>query len=141
MLAGNLHLHHALLHVQAPNLPLPACVNSCMATVAKLINGVVEKVYIVWPSPGGRLSSIPYRIGFCALLGFLLVFIMMIVGRIAYLTEDRQCIIGFQPVSTLTALVVDLFVNILLTSLFLWPLWRSKLLSPNIRRAASRTLL
>jgi hypothetical protein len=112
-----------------------------MAIVTKLINGIVEKVYIVWPSTGGRWSSNPYRIGFCALLGFVVVLIMMVIGRIAYLTEDRQCIIGLQKASSMTTLFVDLSLNILLTSLFLWPLWRSKLLSPNIRRVASRTLV
>ena len=101
----------------------------------------VEKVYIVWPSKRGRWASIPYRIGFCAVLGFVVVLIMMIVGRIAYLTDDRRCIIGLQKASSMTTLFVDLFVNILLTCLFLWPLWRSKLLSPNIRRVASRTLV
>jgi hypothetical protein len=102
---------------------------------------IVEKVYIVWPSKGGRWSSIPYRVGFCAVLGFGVVLIMMVIGRIAYLTDDNQCIIGLSKASSMTALFVDLFVNILLTSLFLWPLWRSKLLSPNIRLVASRTLV
>jgi hypothetical protein len=41
----------------------------------------------------------------------------------------------------MTTVFVDLAVNILLTSLFLWPLWQSKFLSVNIRRVASRTLV
>jgi len=87
------------------------------------------------------MSSIPYRLGFGALLGFVVVLVMMIIGRIAYLTDDRRCIIGLQQASSMTTLFVDFLVNIILTSLFLWPLWRSKLLSPNIRRVASRTLV
>jgi hypothetical protein len=112
-----------------------------MTSALTLIKGTVEKVYIVWPSKGGRMGSIPYRIGSCAVLGFVLVLVMMFTGRIAYLTQDNECIIGLQKASSMTTLFVDLFVNVLLTSLFLWPLWRSKLLSPNIRRVASRTLM
>jgi hypothetical protein len=41
----------------------------------------------------------------------------------------------------MTTLFVDLAINILLTSLFLWPLWKSNFLSVNLRRVASRTLM
>lgn len=129
------------LGIEACSLGIFACI--VFYCVSKLLTYLflLEKVYIVWPSKRGRWASIPYRIGFCAVLGFVVVFIMMLIGRIAYLTDDRQCIIGLQKASSMTTLFVDLFVNILLTSLFLWPLWRSKLLSPNIRRVASRTLV
>jgi hypothetical protein len=40
----------------------------------------------------------------------------------------------------MATIFVDLAVNILLTSLFLCPLWHSKFLSVNIRRVTSQTL-
>lgn len=135
-------MHRLLLRFKTPNLPISPYVPAPLCNSRhRLTQTQVEKVYIVWPSKQGRWASIPYRIGFCAVLGFVVVLIMMVVGRIAYLTDDRRCIIGLQKISSMTTLFVDLFVNVLLTSLFLWPLWRSNLLSPNIRRVASRTLV
>jgi hypothetical protein len=116
-------------------------------------------VYIVWPNNGTRWSSTAYKTGFVALLGFVVVVVMMITGsysvihpsrltdyrlrsgRVAYIREDRQCVIGLHKAASMTTVFVDLAVNILLTSLFLWPLWQSKFLSVNIRRVASRTLV
>ncbi|KAG8814860.1 hypothetical protein FRC17_000943, partial [Serendipita sp. 399] len=100
-----------------------------------------EKVYVVWPNKGTRWSSKAYRVGFVALFGFVIVLIVMIIGRIAYIREDRQCVIGLQRGSSLTMLLIDLVVNVLLTGMFVWPLWNSHMLSPNLRRVASRTLV
>ncbi|KAG8786645.1 hypothetical protein FRC15_010985 [Serendipita sp. 397] len=111
--------------------------------VSKLLTYLflLEKVYIVWPNKGTRWSSKAYRVGFVALLGFVVVLIVMVIGRIAYIREDRQCVIGLQRGSSLTMLIIDLLVNVLLTGLFLWPLWSSNMLSPNLRRVATRTLI
>ncbi|KAG8814859.1 hypothetical protein FRC17_000942 [Serendipita sp. 399] len=65
----------------------------------------------------------------------------MIIGRIAYIRKDNQCVIGLQRGSSLTMLIIDLLVNVLLTGMFLWPLWSSSMLSPNLRRVASRTVI
>lgn len=110
--------------------------------VSKLLTYVflLEKVYIVWPNNGTRWSSWAYRVGFVAVLGFAVVLATMIYGRIAYIRDDNQCIIGLQKAASMTTLFVDLGVNVLLTSLFIWPLWRSNFLSANLRRVASRTL-
>lgn len=101
----------------------------------------VEKVYIVWPNKGTRMSSTAYKVGFVAMGGFVVVLVMMFIGRIAYIRDDRQCVIGLHRAASMTTLFVDLGVNILLTSMFLWPLWRSNFVSINIRRVASRTLV
>ncbi|KAG8759693.1 hypothetical protein FRC14_005271 [Serendipita sp. 396] len=102
---------------------------------------LLEKVYIVWPNKGTRWSSKAYRIGSIGILALGVVVTTMIIGRISFIRNDRQCVIGLAPAASLTTLSMDLFVNILLTSLFLWPLWTSKLLSARLRRVASRTLI
>ncbi|PVF96531.1 hypothetical protein CPB86DRAFT_816282 [Serendipita vermifera] len=111
--------------------------------VSKLLTYMflLEKVYIVWPNKGSRWSSTAYKVGFGALSGFAVVIVMMFIGRIAYIRDDRQCVIGLQKASSMTTLFVDLFVNILLTSMFLWPLLRINLLSPNLRKVAKRTFI
>ncbi|KAG8865432.1 hypothetical protein FRC20_009837, partial [Serendipita sp. 405] len=47
--------------------------------VSKLLTYLflLEKVYIVWPNKGTRWSSKAYRVGFVALLGFVVVLIVM----------------------------------------------------------------
>ena len=50
-------------------------------------------------------------------------------------------VIGLERTSSIPLLSYDLFINVLLTTLFLWPLMRSKHSSARLRRVAFRTLL
>jgi hypothetical protein len=43
--------------------------------------------------------------------------------------------------SSLALLIYDLFLNVFLTSLFVWPIFRSNFLNPKIRAVAIRTML
>ncbi|CAE6475645.1 unnamed protein product [Rhizoctonia solani] len=43
--------------------------------------------------------------------------------------------------SSLSLLIYDLYINIFLTGMFLWPLFRSRLSNPRIRKMATRTLV
>ncbi|CEL51727.1 hypothetical protein RSOLAG1IB_00262 [Rhizoctonia solani AG-1 IB] len=64
----------------------------------------------------------------------------MIIGRISFFKEDMTCVIGLKPFSSLTLLIYDLCMNVFLNAMFLWPLLRSKLINPRLRKVARRTL-
>jgi len=71
-----------------------------------------------------------------------IVITIMVIGRIHYLREsDGACIIGLKPYSSLTLLSYDLFINIVLTLMFLWPIIRSNLTNPRLKSVAVRTLV
>ena len=63
-----------------------------------LANQSLDRVWIVW-SAGNTLTRFQSRIyKVCALvvLGFLVIFVDMIVGRIAQIRSDGACIIGLR---------------------------------------------
>jgi len=66
---------------------------------------------------------------------------LLIFGRIHYFRHDGACVVGLKKISSLSLLIYDLYINIFLTILFLWPLLSSKFLSPRVKRVATRTLL
>ncbi|KAE9397426.1 hypothetical protein BT96DRAFT_72273 [Gymnopus androsaceus JB14] len=105
---------------------------------------LAEKVFLVWsPSISSRrLKSSVYLgcMGMIAVYG--IVITIMVIGRIHYLREsDGVCIIGLKPYSSLTLLSYDLFINIVLTLMFLWPIIRSNLTNPRLKSVAVRTLV
>ncbi|KAK7032276.1 F-actin-capping protein subunit beta [Paramarasmius palmivorus] len=66
----------------------------------------------------------------------------MLVGRISGLRDgDQVCIIGLRTLSSIPLLSYDLYINILLTALFLWPLLRTGHLSQKVKRMAIRALV
>ncbi|KEP47045.1 putative transmembrane protein, partial [Rhizoctonia solani 123E] len=67
--------------------------------------------------------------------------IILIVGRIAFFRPDMTCIIGLKPFSSLALLSYDLFTNVFLNAMFLWPLLRSKFINLQLRVVAKRTLV
>jgi hypothetical protein len=115
-------------------------------------------VYIVWS--GGnhtpRFSTHAYRICAVVLVGYVTVVVLMIVGQMSSLRADGLCIIGLKKIayvipsrktafayavySTISMISYDLFLNVFLTGMFLWPLWRSKVMSHKLRNVATRTL-
>lgn len=103
---------------------------------------LIEKVHVVW---GGthqsRLHSKVYWLCLITMTPYVAIVIMMLIGRVAYFREDRACIIGLKAYASLSLLVYDLYINIFLTGMFLWPLFRSRLANPRIRRMALRTLV
>ncbi|KAG9095871.1 hypothetical protein FRC06_009330 [Ceratobasidium sp. 370] len=72
---------------------------------------------------------------------YAVILILMLIGRVAYLRPDRACIIGLRTFASLSLLVYDLYINLFLTGMFLWPLFRSRLANPRIRKLAMRTLV
>ncbi|KAG8743049.1 hypothetical protein FRC10_000430 [Ceratobasidium sp. 414] len=102
---------------------------------------LIEKVHIVW---GGthqpRLQSKVYWLCLVTMTPFAIILILMLLGRVTYIRPDRACVIGLRPYASLSLLVYDLYINLFLTGMFLWPLFRSRLANPRIRRLAMRTL-
>ncbi|KIK71445.1 hypothetical protein GYMLUDRAFT_79504 [Collybiopsis luxurians FD-317 M1] len=105
---------------------------------------LIEKVYLVWSptvSSGRRLKS-PLYLGCMVMIAMYgVVIASMVAGKIHYLREnDGVCIIGLKRFSSLALLAFDLFINIVLTVLFLWPVFRANLTNPRLKRVAVRTL-
>nr|GAT47542.1 predicted protein [Mycena chlorophos] len=105
-----------------------------------------EKVYIVWAPPGTRRSRCPvYLLCIGTIFLYLGIILAMYFGRIAeFRGGDGHCEIGLKPTASLPLLSYDLYINVLLTSLFLYPIARPgrlKLANANLRRVATRTLI
>ncbi|KAJ3984920.1 hypothetical protein F5890DRAFT_1227940 [Lentinula detonsa] len=106
---------------------------------------LVEKVYLVWsPSTTSpqRFKSPIYLscLAMIAIYGGIIA--SMFAGRIHYFREgDGVCIIGLKQYSSLALVAYDLLINIVLTVLFLWPVFRVNLINPRLKAVATRTLL
>jgi hypothetical protein len=50
----------------------------------------VEKVYAVWPNRGSRLTSTAYKVGLVALICFLCLIVVFLVGAYNVLGWDRE---------------------------------------------------
>ncbi|ESK95257.1 hypothetical protein Moror_4015 [Moniliophthora roreri MCA 2997] len=103
---------------------------------------LVEKAYIVWSNGyrTPRFKTKVYRVSGVALLGqtaLWLVFILL--WRASNIRVDGVCIIGYSnPVAILLS-AVEFIQNVTFTIMFVWPLWRSDLLSPRLREVARKT--
>jgi hypothetical protein len=62
-------------------------------------------------------------------------------GKIAYLRPDRVCVIGVKEMASIPLLTYDVFLNIFLTSLFVYPLLRHTITNAGLRALAKRTCL
>ncbi|KAJ7153840.1 hypothetical protein C8R46DRAFT_1268388 [Mycena filopes] len=103
---------------------------------------LTEKVHIVWGGGEPRLTSPVYLICMGTVLLYVGVIIVMLIERIAYFRPgDGLCVIGLKPVASLSLLCFDLYINVLLTSLFLWPLVRTKVPNARLKRVTTRTLV
>ncbi|KAJ6484854.1 hypothetical protein C8R45DRAFT_1214783 [Mycena sanguinolenta] len=102
---------------------------------------LTEKVYIVWENGIRRRLKSPVFlvcIGTVALY-FGIIFTMFFERIAEFRVGDKACVIGLKPTASLPLLVFDLYINLLLTSLFLWPLLRTNIVNPRLKRVATRT--
>ncbi|KAF7300033.1 hypothetical protein MKEN_01326000 [Mycena kentingensis (nom. inval.)] len=110
---------------------------------------LTEKVYIVWDTSRPRLRSPVYLVCMATVGLYTVIVIAMVIGRIAHFRpRDGACVIGLKPTASLPLLVYDLFINVLLTSLFLFPLFRNSAAARSdsssaarLRKVAVRTLV
>ncbi|CAE6531482.1 unnamed protein product [Rhizoctonia solani] len=102
-----------------------------------------EKVRVVWDVVAQpRLKSPVYLLCLLVMLPFGAMPILMTVGRIAFLrSTDKACIVGLTPLATFSLLSYDVFANVFLSAIFLWPLLRFKLVSSHLREVARRNLI
>lgn len=103
---------------------------------------LTEKVHVVWgkgPS-APRLSSPVYRACVFVLGVYFGIIALLIIGKVAFLERDGTCVIGLRVYASVPLLTYDLVVNAFLTSLFLWPILRSHVKNPRLRRVTRRTL-
>ncbi|KAF9041095.1 hypothetical protein BDZ89DRAFT_1128940 [Hymenopellis radicata] len=104
---------------------------------------LIEKVHVVWSPTAGskRRHSTIYKISAAIVGAYGAVVCTMIIGRVTFLREhDQACIIGVKRYASIMLLTYDAFVNVFLTSLFLYPLIRRNM-NPQIRNVALRTLI
>ncbi|KAJ7285256.1 hypothetical protein C8J57DRAFT_1053105 [Mycena rebaudengoi] len=103
---------------------------------------LIEKVYIVWSNGDTRLESRVYLVC-CVTVGlYTIIMAIMILGRIARFRDgDGACVIGLKTFASIPLFTYDLYINVFLNGLFLWPLLKSNLANPKLRRVATRTLI
>ncbi|KAJ4470845.1 hypothetical protein J3R30DRAFT_1130562 [Lentinula aciculospora] len=127
------------------SLAIYLCVVFYATSKLLIYSFLVEKVYLVWsPSTASprRFKSPIYLSCLAMIAVYGGVIASMFAGRIHYLREgDGVCIIGLEQYSSLTLVVYDLLINIVLTLLFLWPVFRVNLTNPRLKSVATRTLL
>ncbi|KAJ8083607.1 hypothetical protein PM082_009482 [Marasmius tenuissimus] len=75
------------------------------------------------------------------MVGYLVVLILMIRGKIHFWRDDGACVIGLKAFSSIPLLIYDLYLTVFLNGLFLWPICRSNIGNPRIKRVAIRTLV
>jgi len=99
-------------------------------------------MYIVWSAGNriARLSSTAYRICAVVLLGYVAIVVLMVVGQNSWIRQDGICIIGLKHFATIPMISYDLFLNVFLTAMFVWPLRRSNVMIRRLRNVATRTL-
>ncbi|TFK36647.1 hypothetical protein BDQ12DRAFT_686276 [Crucibulum laeve] len=104
---------------------------------------LTEKVHVVWsPTVGTRRFESPvYLTCLVTVALYCIVITLMMGGPIHEINADGACVIGMRRLASIPLLVYDLYVNVFLTFMFLWPLVRSKLLSSGVRRLAVRTFV
>ncbi|KAJ7446744.1 hypothetical protein FB451DRAFT_1412160 [Mycena latifolia] len=105
---------------------------------------LIEKVYVVWAvGPGGKRSQSPVYIASAVTVGLYGgIVALLFFGRISQFRDgDKACVIGLKPTASIAMLSYDLYINVFLTALFLWPLLRSSFSTPQLKRVAIRTLL
>ncbi|KAF9805232.1 hypothetical protein IEO21_09138 [Rhodonia placenta] len=103
---------------------------------------VVEKIHVVWSASARarRFHSPIYITGFIFVCLYTVVAAVVIWQRVSFFRGDGTCVIGLRRPGSILLLAYDLSVNILFTSLFLWPLYRSTFRSARVRQVATRTV-
>ncbi|KAL5520088.1 hypothetical protein ACEPAG_1748 [Sanghuangporus baumii] len=104
---------------------------------------LVERVWVVCSAgkSATRLESRIYRGCALVVFGYTAIITDLIIGRYAQIRDDGVCMIGLHSFATIPLLTYDLFINIFLTSMFLWFLYREQSISERLRRLARRTAL
>jgi len=124
-------------------LAIYACISFYALSKVLIYAFLVEKVYVVWSAGQQipRFTSPAYRISAFVMLGYVVVLILMIMGENSSIRPDGLCVIGLKNYATIPLISYDLFLNVFLTAMFVWPLWRSKVVNHRLKKIATRTLV
>ncbi|KAF9041111.1 hypothetical protein BDZ89DRAFT_1009854 [Hymenopellis radicata] len=103
---------------------------------------LIEKVHVVWSPTAGtkRRHSRIYMIAATIVGAYVAVILSMIIGKSPSCGTRSSLYIGLKRYSTIMLLTYDLYINVFLTSLFLYPLLRCNM-NPLVRNVALRTLI
>ncbi|TIA27742.1 hypothetical protein D6C79_10528 [Aureobasidium pullulans] len=84
---------------------------------------LVEKCYLIRSAGEPRRQSKLWLFNFFGVIcPYIVLVVLMIVYRIAYMNKEGVCIIGMQRNALVPTIVFDVFLNVWLTTLFLRPL-------------------
>jgi len=129
------------LHLSVCTAAIYVCMGFyCMSKILIYLF-LAERIHIVMSPPTrGRFRSPVYLSCFTAVCAYAAVVVLVILSKIAYYRSDGRCVTGIGSPGDIPLLVYDFFINILFTSLFLWPLLRSKCRSAYIHQLAKQNL-
>ncbi|KAJ7782033.1 hypothetical protein DFH07DRAFT_1018109 [Mycena maculata] len=103
---------------------------------------LIEKVHVVWVVGEKRLRSPVYIICAVTVGLYAAIIALLFFGRVSGFRDgDKACVIGLKPIASIPLLSYDLYINVFLTGLFLYPLLGSDLSTPRLKMVAIRTLL
>ncbi|KAJ8078341.1 hypothetical protein PM082_000548 [Marasmius tenuissimus] len=104
---------------------------------------LAEKVYIVWSDElyTPRLKNPAFRFCLLSQLGWIGLAVLILSGQSAAILENGTCVFRYKSYGLITMLIYEILQNMLFTFLFCWPLWRSRIKSPALRRMARMTLI
>ncbi|KII85175.1 hypothetical protein PLICRDRAFT_45329 [Plicaturopsis crispa FD-325 SS-3] len=127
----------------ACSLAIFSCIGFYASSKVFIYLFLLEKLHIVWSPISGvrRLKSPVYIVCAFTIVVYSAIIALLLVGRIHEFRPNGTCVIGLRPLASIPLVSYDLYVNILLTSLFLWPLFRSQHFNHKLRRVAMRTLV
>ncbi|THZ24103.1 hypothetical protein D6C89_05153 [Aureobasidium pullulans] len=96
---------------------------SYMSTKILLYYFLVEKCYLIRSAGEPRRQSKLWLFNFFGVIcPYIVLVVLMIVYRIAYMNKEGVCIIGMQRNALVPTIVFAVFLNVWLTTLFLRPL-------------------
>ncbi|KAK7031102.1 hypothetical protein VNI00_013707 [Paramarasmius palmivorus] len=98
-------------------------------------------IHIVW-SKGyrtPRLNNRIYCICWIILIGYIITDTFFFLGRTTRIREDGLCILGFTKTTSISLVTYDLVQNLFFTSMFMWPLLRSNIISPRLKFMVRKT--
>ncbi|KIK55074.1 hypothetical protein GYMLUDRAFT_248881 [Collybiopsis luxurians FD-317 M1] len=108
---------------------------------------LIERVHIVWAPPvegrtRSRLKSPVDIICFVTVSLYAVVIGLLIAGRISlFRSGDETCVIGLKALASIPLLTYDLYINVFLTSMFLWPILKNGHPNQKVKRVARRAFV
>ncbi|KAJ3970553.1 hypothetical protein EV361DRAFT_275204 [Lentinula raphanica] len=102
---------------------------------------LAEKVHIVWSPDRRRFSSLPYKICLFSLVLYCIPAVVLLYNTHHILrSSDGICVFHLMHHAVYFIVAYDIYVTILFTALFLWPLLEPSRRNAAIRQVTLRTL-